>query len=453
MTVGREATTAAKGYSDRRWLLLGALGIAGYVLLAVLPVVVMLLPPRPEGRTFLRELSVALAFSGLSVMGLQLLLTARFRRVKAPYGIDAVIHFHRQVSLVALGLVAVHPVLLVLDDPETLQLLHVFSAPWRARFAIAALVSTALVVGLSYLRRRVGLGYELWRRTHGLLAVVALVASVAHIELVGNYVNTPFKRELWIVYPAVWIAVLGWTRVVRPATLLSRPWNVSEVRPERGSAWTLRLKPAAKSMDFDPGQFVWLHLGHSPFAMAEHPFSISSAPSDGEHIELTVKALGDFTSTIGDTVPGSTAYVDGPYGQFSIDRHSAERYVFIAGGVGITPFMSMLREMSSRGDDRPVTLVYGVSSLEEMTFAEDIESLAASDSLDFVPVPARAEEGWTGETGLLDAGMLARHLPDDLDGVEFFVCGPEPMLRAVSSALGELGVHPSQIRYELFGLV
>lgn len=451
-----ERTQSPEGLTDRQWLARGALGIFAYLLLASAPVVVMMIGSSGGARTAVRELSVALAFSGLSVMGLQLLLTARFKTLKAPYGIDAVYHFHREVSLVALALVLAHPVLLIVDDPATLALFDVFSAPVRARFAVAGVLAMLLVVGLSYFRRQLRLGYEMWRRSHGALALVALVTAVVHVELVGYHVSTPAKRALWILYPAMWLVTLLWARVVRPALMLRRPWTVAQVRPERGRSWTLRLDPPAGSApEFDPGQFIWLHLGHSPYAMAEHPFSISSSVCDTAAIEVTVKELGDFTSRIKETPPGARAYVDGPYGQFSVDRHRAPRYGFIAGGVGITPIMSMLRTLADRGDRRPLTLLYAASSLDDMTFLEEIEQLAQGPlDLTFVPLPARRPEGWADRpAGIVTDDLLREVFGDHHEDAEYFVCGPEPMMRAVASGLRALGVHASQVRYELFGLV
>jgi len=438
--------------SDRRWLVRGGIGIAVYVVLTLLPLALMLAPARPEGRTFLREFSVGLAFGGLAILGMQLVLTARFRRVKAPYGIDAVYHFHREISLVALALVLAHPLLLIVDDPHTISLFNVFTAPMRARFAVVALVATGVVICLSYFRRQLRLRYELWRRSHGFLALIALVAAVAHVELVGYYVNTPLKREVWLVYLGAWVATLGWARIVKPALLMREPWRVDSIREERGNSWTLSIVPKRAGLRFDPGQFVWLHLGASPFVMAEHPFSVASSAEARGHLEITIKGLGDFTSTVGSTEVGAIAYVDGPYGQFSVDRRRAKRYAFIAGGVGITPIMSMLRTLADRRDARPLSLVYGANTPEDMTFLEEIQSLTERLDLEFVPVYRVPPDGWQGEIGFIDTGVLGRHL-HEIRSTEFFVCGPESMMDAATASLRELGVGASQIRYELFGLV
>jgi len=433
-------------------MLRGALGIALYVIVVLLPLVVMLAVGSPAARTFTRELSVALAFGGLAILGLQVIVSARLRWFKAPYGIDAVYHFHRQMSLVALALIVAHPILLVIDSPGTADWLNIFTAPRRVQIGVIALIALVVIVSLAYFRRHFKIKYETWRRTHGLLALVMLGAAVWHIEVGGYYVTTPVKRALWIAYVALWIAVLAWARLIKPWLLTRRPWRVEKVRQERGSAWTLSLKPCGRPMRFDPGQFVWLHLGASPFAMAEHPFSISSSSEQEHGIDITIKELGDYTATIGETPVGAIAHVEGPYGQFSVDRHGAERYTFIAGGVGITPVMSILRTLADRGDRRPLTLLYGARTLEDMTFADEIEELTARLDLAFVPVLQDAPEDWAGERGFVDTGVLERHLVEP-DTAEFFVCGPELMMKAVSKALQEVGVRPAHIRYELFGLV
>ncbi|HOY60427.1 MAG TPA: hypothetical protein PK640_20095 [Verrucomicrobiota bacterium] len=102
-------------------------------------------------------------------------------------------------------------------------------------------------------------------------------------------------------------------------------------------------------------------LGDSPFSDREHPFSFSgSAEQAPRHLEFTIKELGDFTRRIKNLKRGQRAYLDGPFGALSADRHpGAEGFVFIAGGIGITPMMSHLRTFADRGDRRPLVLIYG----------------------------------------------------------------------------------------------
>ncbi|HSL11862.1 MAG TPA: oxidoreductase, partial [Actinomycetota bacterium] len=152
-------------------------------------------------------------------------------------------------------------------------------------------------------------------------------------------------------------------------------------------------------MRFQPGQFAWLIVGHSPFDVEEHPFSLSSSAERPDEICMTIKELGDFTSEISDVEPGTTAYVDGPYGVFTTDRNEAPAFAFVAGGVGITPVISMLRTLADREDRRPLTLVFADATWDGMVFRDELERLRERLDLEVVYVLAEPHEGWEGETG------------------------------------------------------
>src|SRR4051812_41396380 len=116
-----------------RLALRGAFWIALYVFVAVSPLVFAVVGAAQPGRSFGTDFSVALGFVGLAMMGLQFALIARFEGVAAPFGMDVLIQFHRQIAYVALAFVLAHPILLFVTRPETLKLLQLTTAPWRAR--------------------------------------------------------------------------------------------------------------------------------------------------------------------------------------------------------------------------------------------------------------------------------------------------------------------------------
>jgi predicted ferric reductase len=235
-----------------------------------------------------------------------------------------------------------------------------------------------------------------------------------------------------------------------------QPWRVDEVRPERGDAWTLALRPDGHPglATFMPGQFAWLTLRASPFALREHPFSISSAPEALPRLEFTIKPLGDFTGTIDTVKPGELAYLDGPYGVFSVDRHAdAPGFAAIVGGVGITPVISMLRSLAARGDPRPFWLIYANGNWDDVIMREDLDALRDKMDLRLVHVLETAPDGWEGETGFVTKDLLERHLPSDRQSLHYFLCGPPPMLKAVEDALADLGVPLDHVKVEIFNLV
>jgi predicted ferric reductase len=421
------------------------------------PLLILLIGPVPPGREFWRELSVALGFGGLAMMALQFVLTARFKVIKAPYGSDVIYHFHRQISLVAFVLILVHPLLLFINAPDTLRLLNLFAAPWRARAGVVAVLLLAALIVASLWRKAFRIEYTRWRIWHGLLAIAVVSLAMAHIVLAAHYVNTPWKRVLWAGYGLFWIGLLVWIRLIKPMLLLRRPYAVDQVIQERGDAWTLVVKPVGHAgMSFMPGQFAWLTAWKSPFADTEHPFSFSSSASQSESVAFTIKELGDFTRTIKDLQPGQVVYLDGPFGAFSVDRHPhAQSYVFVAGGIGITPMMSMLRTLADRGDRRTLLLIYANNTWEDVAFREEIDSLRQRLDLRVVHVLRDPPEGWQGEQGFVSKDLLARHLPPERsrDAFEVFICGPKPMMDAVETALVELGVHLGDFHSERFDLV
>ena len=302
-------------------------------------------------------------------------------------------------------------------------------------------------------RKALGISYDAWRRWHSVLAVAVLGLALAHIGGVSHYAGTWWKQALWMSIGVSCFGVIAYVRLLRPWWLLRHPYQVVEVRPERGDAWTVAVEPRGHGgFRHRPGQFAWLTLRASPFAMREHPFSISSAPSSNGRLEFTIKELGDFTSTIGKLRPGETAHVDGPYGAFCSERHEAPVHVFIGGGIGIAPLMGMLRTLADRRETRPILLFYAYRRWERMTFREEIEAMKSAIKLTVIHVLEEPPEPWDGERGRIDSGLLDRHLPANRRELHYFICGPEAMIRAVERSLHELGIPLGRLHSELFDL-
>ncbi|MGW3543284.1 hypothetical protein ACWDNI_22475 [Nocardia niigatensis] len=152
--------------------------------------------------------------------------------------------------------------------------------------------------------------------------------------------------------------------------------------------------------------FILAVVDRSPFAITSHPSSFSSSAGYTDTVQMTIKALGDFTSRVGELRPGTRALLDGPHGVFSPDLNEGPGFVLIAGGVGITPMTSILRTMADRGDSRPVLLLYASNSLAGATLFDELEDLAHKLVLTVVHIPENADPDWTGEQGFIDAHAL-----------------------------------------------
>jgi predicted ferric reductase len=437
-----------------RYALRGAIWVILYLLFILAPLFTLLTGSLPPARDFWTEFSVAIGYAGLAMMGLQFGLTARFRYVTDPWGEDVIYHFHRQISLVAVGLVVAHPLILFAVRPELLALLNSIQAPWRARFAAISIYSLIALVVTALWRAKLNIKYEVWHLTHIVLALVAVAAGLLHMIGWGFYLDDPWKRSLWIGLTILWIGLLLYVRIVKPLFILRRPYRVSEVRKERGDSTTLTMQPDGHAgFRFRPGQFGWLTLMGSPFKITGHPFSFSSSAEavDGR-VEMTIRNLGDFTSTIDQVPVGQRVYIDGPYGAFTIGN-PADMHVLIAGGVGITPMTSMIRTLADRGDLRPVILLYGSKDWESITFREELETLKTRLNLTVVHVLADPPPGWTGERGFITAEVFKRHLPPPYADHEYFICGPNVMMDAIEAALGQMKVPMSKYHSERYSFV
>jgi predicted ferric reductase len=438
-------------------LLRGILWLQLYLLVSLAPLLFALLGDTPDGRDTMTELSVALGFVGLSMIGLQFVITARFGNVAAPYGMDVVIRFHRGISLVAFTFVLAHPILLFITDPSTLELLRFWDAPWRARFGLLSIVGLVAIAVTSLRREQLGLSYEVWKVAHGVLAVVIVATALLHVQLVGYYVDTSWKQALWAAMTLALVGVLAYARIVAPILRFRRPWEVVSVEDAGGDAWHLTVRPVGHPglKGALPGQFAWLVVAAGPFSVEQHPFSISGDAEHPEgHLRFTIKALGDWSATVGDIEPGTRAYVDGPYGAFSPDRAEAPGYVFVAGGVGITPILGILHTLAARGDQRPMTVVHADRTIEDLTGRDDLAALQRRLDLEVVTVLEDPPDGWDGDEGLPDADLLDRVAPDRQRArFQYFVCGPPPMLDAVEASLEGRGVPIENIQAERFDLV
>lgn len=428
--------------------------IAAFVLLTVAPLLIILAGPRPAGRQFWRDFSVGLGFAGLSLMGMQSVPTARLRFLSDAFPMDTLYYFHHRISLISLALMVAHPLILILNNPHVLRLLNVFRAPTTAQAGVIALLAAAVLVYTSVWRKEVRLKYEPWKALHGFLALGALVLAYLHIFGVRYYTATLAQQVLWVLLAALWLGMLLYVRVLKPLALARRPYAVREVIPERGDAYTVTLDPLGHSgMAFRAGQFAWLKVQSSPFSIMEHPFSFSSSASQGGAMQFTIRELGDFTSTVKDVPPGARVWVDGPYGTFGVDDYAdAPGLVFLAGGVGIVPFRSILRTLADRGDERPIILIYGSYSWDVAIFREELEELRQRLNLRVVHTLEAPPPDWRGEKGYINAAMLARHLPTDRDGWRYLLCGPLAMIHAVEAALQQVGVPRGQVHSELYDM-
>ena len=167
------ASARGAGPALRRWTAFAWIGI--YLFLAAFPLLVLLIGPGPARGGFAWDFAMALGFGGLAIMGLQFVLTARFRRATAPFGTDIIYYFHRWAALGGLALLFGHYILLRWRYASALGAANPLHAPWHMSAGRAALALFVILIATSLWRRKLRLEYDSWRAWHGVLAVAAVV--------------------------------------------------------------------------------------------------------------------------------------------------------------------------------------------------------------------------------------------------------------------------------------
>ena len=231
--------------------------------------------------------------------------------------------------------------------------------------------------------------------------------------------------------------------------------EVSEIRGETKTAKSFRLvSPKGYLPPFQAGQYINLFVDVGG-VRTSRPYSISSPPNQSGYYEIAVHRVEDgfVSSYLLETVKtGDRFESTAPAGNFYHNPlFHGNDLVFLAGGSGITPFMSMIREVTDRGLARKIHLLYGSRSPDDIIFREELEDRARRhENLRVTAVISEPPTGFEGFTGFITGELMAKVL-GDVEGKTFYVCGPEAMYTFCLPELLKLKVPQRKIRMEVFG--
>ena len=386
-------------------------------------------------------------------------LPSRVRSLTRAFGIEDVLDVHRFLGVASGTLVLLHLACVVAMNPAQVLLLDVvnpgFSGP-PAKAASTATAALIMLIVLAAVRRRLNQRYEVWRWLHVLLAITVLVGSALHVLWLNHLVMQQSMELIFVILLLAVTAVLVHRWVWRTLLDPSTEFVVAEIRRESESVTTVSLAArdgSTDEWDFAPGQFAWLRLRRSVTG-EEHPFTIASSPHLPGRVEFTIRHAGDFTRSIHRLRPGQPVWVDGPHGSFTSDVRTCQGVVMIAGGVGITPMMSMVRAAADRRDPRPHRLIVVARSHEDLLFRAELGYLRGELDLEVTEVLRRPHPGWEGHTGEIDIALLTTVLGagELCRSLDYFLCGPPGLVHDSLAALEALGVPVERIHTEQFDM-
>lgn len=231
------------------------------------------------------------------------------------------------------------------------------------------------------------------------------------------------------------------------------PHSIKKIVQETHNVKTFTLVPEEGSVfPFLSGQFVMAHLfGKDGESSASRAMSISSAPEERNHIEITMKIGGDFTRRMDRLEAGGTIGVAGPYGRFVLPETN-DPLVFLAGGVGITPFRSMWRTLARREHPNPLMLLVSNRTRADIVYGEELEEIRLQRAWFRVVHTLTREDdlgGWKGGAGRINRAMVQKHVPK-LKTSRYLLCGLPEFVKDLRAILLELGVSENRIAIEIF---
>lgn len=215
----------------------------------------------------------------------------------------------------------------------------------------------------------------------------------------------------------------------------------------------LNLAPIeGKPFTFKSGQFAMISLFNADGSVWKtRPFSICSSPTDKDHLEFTIKIYGEFTHAIANLKRGDRVGVSGPYGVFVFKEEEMKSVVFLAGGIGVAPFMSMIRYATAKRLPNELTLLYSMKTGNDLVFVDELKALAEeNEKLRVIfTVTENIPDAWSHERGMIDETMLNRHC-SSFAGTHFLLCGPPGFMDAMKQCLAKRGVPKDRILFEAF---
>ena len=278
--------------------------------------------------------------------------------------------------------------------------------------------------------------YHLWKWTHRFIGIFFVLSAFHYLFILKPFSNgDPLGLYMGLIclIGLVAYAYTSAPRWIRP----SREYSVTELK-KQGDALSVELKPEGRAVKHQAGQFAFISF--PDIGMSEpHPFTLSAAPQDDGTLRMSIAPLGDYTVRLMRRLAeGASARVEGPFGDFKIARGPQ---VWVAAGIGITPFAAMAGALTP--EDGPVTLIYSVRERSRAAHLSELER--AAERLPNLRLILRE----TSKEGRLDADAVAE-ISGDLKGTHVLFCGPAPLRDALGSGLRRHGLSARRFHYELF---
>ncbi len=382
---------------------------------------------------------------GFAMFSLDLCLSTRLEFFEDFFGgMDRVYVIHHVLGGLAFICFMLHPVFLasayLTYSPHQAAMMFLPGLDWARNTGIAALGFMMAILLLTFYRT---IPYNIWRLLHQLLGAVFFVGVIHSFFIPSDISRDPMLRYHMLFFVVIGAIAYMYRTVFGSLLVRHSQYVLVMARQLNKNVVEISLRPAKRPLSYKPGQYVFVSFRDPSISKEVHPFSISSASTENMLV-LTIKAEGDYTSQLVNLSSNALAVVEGAFGRFTYRNFTNRHQVWIAGGIGITPFFSMAKELAST-PDYAVDLYYSVHDPEEAVYLTDLQNLAEKNpSFRVIPYVSTV-------SGRLSAAVIEK-MSNGLGDKDFFLCGPPPMMHSMTQQLAKKGVKPAHVHFEEFQL-
>jgi predicted ferric reductase len=384
------------------------------------------------------------ALLGTTLLAYSFFLSSRFKILEKLHGgLDKVYKFHHIVGILAFILLLEHPLFLAIGAlPDKLTALN-FIIPINNLVNMIGFIAIAILLFLMFVTLYIKLPYHIWKITHEYMGLPLLLGLI-HVFLVSSDVSRYLPLRIFmlsIISGGIFMYI--YKRFLYNHFQSKHLYRVDQII-KQDTIIDIVLIPLGKPLTFRAGQFVFAKFDQIGDNQS-HPFSISSHPSQSK-LRLSIKILGDHTNALKNLKTNTLVQIWGPYGTFSEKFFTGKPAILVAGGIGITPFLSMIKAESETPLNRQISLYYSTSTQNESVYDEEIKNIISECR------NIKYTQNISKKSGRLTARRIFSDHPD-INKTNIYLCGPLPMMLSLRDGLMKLGVKQYKIYFEDFSII